>query len=913
MEALGVLGTIIAAALAAVIARYKGRGAWRWAVATLVLPLPLLGISGSAFAGGLIFMVCVVLVLPAVVRVRQAARRGRQGAAVARAADARAAKRLARLRKNLLTSSPGKPAHQTALQELVSLNSAGAAGVLLEYARERPDEPDGEGSVWSALALLTDQGAVDQICRAWDQEPLPALERVLASGRMTCAEPPVLRMAAGLLTEQMPGVQPWPEDKVRLLADLLGHKSAEVRRLVRAVLGSLSEASDLDDLCMVARDRPEDAELRELVKARRVVATAPPDLRVWSAVVTGQGPQVVGEDPEAVLGLVSLWQASKESEIGQAAWAALQGLAAPGQTDVLCDLAIDRVPDDGVRDACRDLRLVPSRPGRRALFYVLAQQFDLLDGLDPDGSLLRAAYEELDEAPARRVREALLAAGRATLLTQVLAHEAASRDRQYRPAEAAFVVDELAGRRDWRRLWAILPGLPFAAAVRAVRAFDVEEARAQLDGAVGDLERLRLLAQRRILDEAEVMNGALPALVRVATLSVRARVNDLVFSPADATIAIALGSGRSVALWNYRSGAQATFIRGFKRAVGRVAFAADGTVFCAEKTSSTFNQCSLYRCAGSELVELGQHRGSVTALLLVDDARVVSAGRDQELLVWPATPEGALTPAVRMTLPSWPRQSCAVVQGGRLVGVAMDVEDLLIVDPTTQTTLATLPLRTTGRATAMITAPPAADDPSAAASGSLLMGTTRGALYQVDFRSEARPPAGAPGPPVTAPDAATLSCRLQERLGSRDASLVGLEWLDDVTLCAAWSDGLVRVLAWPALTQEWELQARVEKITSTAASADGDLLAVGDGSQRSLLFDTRGRRLRDLFRRAPNGCSPRDWSCVRSLLAGDGLSAEAADTLAVMDQLLENRFRHDVGLVDETAVAHGEFDIAIEE
>ena len=944
------IAVLLGPLVAAFIAVGKGRGPIGWGALTFFAPILLAPFGASAYVIGVVALVVLVAVLP-----RRGAFAGDEASASDWSSGLNAAqrRRFAKLRKRLRRSRPGDAERESVARELAALDSVPAARILLEDARRRQEPTD---PAWTALGGMSSPPVVDEVCRAWDSDPRPELEAIIRGRGLRAGGPPRLTLATSLLAGLPAGEASHLNDRVDLLVELLRHKSSAVQTAARTALISLTSAGDVDRFCGIAFREPADQALWGIATEAGYLASGPADVRVKSALLTGQTAVAVAEDAGALAALVALTRAddaplhAPDDALWRApALDALRGLRVPQQSDLLCGLALEQARGEDVLALCRELGFVPSTPTSRAVFYVLAGQFDLYEGLDPDGTVLQAGYADLSGPAATRLRQVLLRAGRAALLQQVLTHELSVEELVYTPGEASFVVDQLSARRDWRRLAEILPALPMAEALRAARAIPAEELPVEEGGRSAAVARLCGLARQTTLSGRDLEDGRVPALVQVAALHVRAHINDLVFSADGTLVAIALGDRRAVVLWDYSSGAQSTVVRGFRHSVGRVAFGDGGRIYCAEKTSSTTTPCALYvASADARPAELGTHAGSITSLSLLDERRLVTTGRDALLTVWPLPSSGdhAVGAAVegeaavggtakgaaadggvgRFPLQEWARQACVLKAGERIVGMAVAARDLTVVDLETGVSLAAVPLRDAGGATALALAPSAADADPETGSGTLVVGTTRGSLLRVDFASP--PPAATrtPAPAVGAPAAAAgtpsaaartpapVTCTLREVLPGRPHGAVsGLEWLDAGALCVAWADGHLEILSWPDGRREWESTADVEKITSSAISSDGRLLALGDGDTRSVLFDTRGRRLRSILLRPANGCSPLDWACVRSLRAGKDLAEDLTHTLAFVDQLLEDRFGDDVVLAEGAPVAHGDFDIAIDD
>jgi hypothetical protein len=116
---------------------------------------------------------------------------------------------------------------------------------------------------------------------------------------------------------------------------------------------------------------------------------------------------------------------------------------------------------------CLGHGMVPDNDVARALFFVLTGEHERYEALDPDGTLLAAAYRVASEATREVLRHTMLGLGAVDMV-----HVIADRpDRDLTEAEADYLVGQLAGAGDWAGLWRLLPTVPLAGAVRAGLAY----------------------------------------------------------------------------------------------------------------------------------------------------------------------------------------------------------------------------------------------------------------------------------------------------------------------------------------------------------------------------------------------------------------------------------------------------------
>ncbi|GAB1510408.1 hypothetical protein [Actinophytocola sp. KF-1] len=135
--------------------------------------------------------------------------------------------------------------------------------------------------------------------------------------------------------------------------------------------------------------------------------------------------------------------------------------------DAVCAAA---TADDGLAAFCVEHHLAPADPHRAAVFFLLTGQLEKYRYADPDHSLVGLAYRTAPEEERARIRQR---AAEEPDLVRVLA-ETVRRNRLagITDPEARYLVDALAGRRDWAGLWELAKGLPVDHAAGAVARFD---------------------------------------------------------------------------------------------------------------------------------------------------------------------------------------------------------------------------------------------------------------------------------------------------------------------------------------------------------------------------------------------------------------------------------------------------------
>lgn len=117
--------------------------------------------------------------------------------------------------------------------------------------------------------------------------------------------------------------------------------------------------------------------------------------------------------------------------------------------------------------------LAPEAPGQRALFYTLTGQPAQRRAIDPDGTLLAAAYRAATPEMRAALREALAGEGDLSVVRLVVAGTGVtSRAAELTAEERRYLVARLAGERDWTGLWALAQELTVLEAAKATAMID---------------------------------------------------------------------------------------------------------------------------------------------------------------------------------------------------------------------------------------------------------------------------------------------------------------------------------------------------------------------------------------------------------------------------------------------------------
>jgi hypothetical protein len=225
------------------------------------------------------------------------------------------------------------------------------------------------------------------------------------------------------------------------------------------------------------------------------------------------------------------------------------------------------------------------------LFCVLTGQAAQHRAADPDGSLLASAYRTVGPATRAALREAIAEAGHLDLVRVVAGAGEPGRAQHITADEREYLTSQLAGRRDWDRLWRLVKDLPLANAVAAMPLFGE---RWRPDG-----DRDRALFDQLSYPDARALAAARAALI--ASIVDHIGLDDHAvagsFSPDGRRLAVATRYAISVFEMPDLTLAERYSLDVF--GARRLLDVGDAVIACGEDRRWTFNQPSvLVRYAG---------------------------------------------------------------------------------------------------------------------------------------------------------------------------------------------------------------------------------------------------------------------------------------------------------------------------
>ena len=658
------------------------------------------------------------------------------------------------------------------------------------------------------------------------------------------------------------------------LAAVIPSDDAAVNETALNAINQISSQSCIDAVCE-AWSSTRSRELAQLLVERKWSAVAPSSVRVLSALHIGKLDRLSNVDEQGVGPLMRACSDADET-IAARGRQALQQLKKAEAKEAVCRLVIDQDSAIALEAAIKG-QYAPRDERQRALFFFLTEQWDRYEGFDFDRSLLRSIYDASDAALRQRITEKLRTAGRIDFLTIIAGSDFRGRAMVMTPDETQFLVQMFEGNKEWAKLWTLVFELPFVWSTHIVQILARNGWKPEKPDEQAALGELIDLASGDMVTSIEEVSRLMPSAVRRAYARVRARINDVAFSPVAQVIAIGTG-GRRVALWNYhRSFIERTF-DGFDHSIGRVGFMPDGSLLCAERTNSS-DPCAIYNIRDGKCSEIGAHNGSVTSLEPVNESCVLSTGRDYQIVMWDVE---ARRDVASETLEDWAR---AARVSPDLSKVALMCNGVRLVSLPQLKPLAETPGRWSGVHRAGAFAPDGESVIAGKFNGEVVVCRHNGKWLNTE-----RVP-----------------------LVRHNGQTQGVEVLSErKIIITAGSNGSVEFTSWENRAPIGSLHIPGERLTSLRVSPDGSFMAIGDSDSSMSLWDLRALDVPMMFARPLARSVPIGLAAVHVTMSVASLDQRMRQSLRFLECLLRHRFRYEIEIDEVPTIRAGEFDIEIE-
>ncbi|MBI4663163.1 MAG: WD40 repeat domain-containing protein [Verrucomicrobia bacterium] len=241
---------------------------------------------------------------------------------------------------------------------------------------------------------------------------------------------------------------------IRVLAKaLIGHPDFQLRRTIAITFRHLDKADAINAFCGVWQETRHDA-LTAFLRERRWLATVPTELRVLTALKTGQRNVIASLGSSAIRPLFHA-ATDLDPDIASTALALLGDLRAQEAIDVFCDLLIAS-DHPALAKLAADKGYAPREQGPRALFFFLTGQMERFEALDFDFRLLRANYEAAEAPVRQRIAARVRFSGRAELAKAIQGGPQKRLVTEMSTREWEAIVSVLRQNKRYQDIWALI-------------------------------------------------------------------------------------------------------------------------------------------------------------------------------------------------------------------------------------------------------------------------------------------------------------------------------------------------------------------------------------------------------------------------------------------------------------------------
>ena len=401
------------------------------------------------------------------------------------------------------------------------------------------------------------------------------------------------------------------------------------------VLEALQQVDDQPGIDIIwsvwARNRNQ--RLDDLLQGIGRQATSPEELRVLSALRMGRLEGIKAGDEKIVAPLLAACE-DQYPLIAENAHHVLGNLQDPRAQDELCRWVIER-DHSMAREIALQSGYTPLEPQRRALYFLLTDQWERYEALDFDASLLRAVYETGDDSLRSKIANLARQAGWSGYVQAVAGSRTSRRLEDLTEVEWEVVLAILGRRHRWDEIWQLAQTAPALWSARCLGYLrEVGWRPPQTDDQNG-YDRLCELAENCLRSGAP-----LEKLVRYQTTleGHRRLITALTISP-DGSLLASASADRTVRLWHLPDGQTVRTLDNHTNFVVSLGISPDGGILASGSADKTVR---LWRLPEGELVKtLAGHAGEVGALAFSPVGDLLASGDTRTIRLW-QLPDGRL-------------------------------------------------------------------------------------------------------------------------------------------------------------------------------------------------------------------------------------------------------------------------------
>ncbi len=798
------------------------------------------------------------------------------------------AKQLEKYKRQLYARVPfiGGWFRHRAAQALARDGTPEAIAQLAE-AVARSDDGQVRDIALTTLQQVTDQDHINAVCQVWADTRQWDLAVLLTEHGWVASAPAKVRVLTALLVGQLQVVTKGGVDVVDPLVQALVDANRTISENAQLAIGEFNNLQArealADQLCgLWAGTRS--PQLEDMIIRGGYVARQPAKIRILSALKTRQLQLITNMGAEVVEPMLEATK-DKDVVIAQGARHALRQIKNLEAREAICRLVIEK--DHPVaREAAIQGKYLPRDDYQRALFLFLTEQWDRYEALDFDHRLLRMIYASADVTLRQRLLEKLRTAGSSDFLTVIVGGDYRSRVAAMTWDETKLLVQMLAEKREWPKLWPLVFETSFGWSLYILKILAQSGWQPKPDDELAAFQDLVRLAPLEMVTTAkEVSHHLPPAVQRALTRVPGGRINDVAFSPARPVIALGTSQCR-VVIWNFHHATRERMLDGFKHSIGRVTFSCNDVLICAERTNNTKTSCTVYGCCDGQMFRLWEHAGSVTAIESIEGSRVLAAGRDHKVIMLDVNTRRRLE---ERRFDFWAR-SARVSPGGRQAALLHHGATLIRLPQ-----LSTLAAVSHDWLWQGIWSQGVSRCAAFSSNGEdLIVGKYNGDVVVFKRNDKSLRPESHP-------------------LLRHNGRVESIEVLPRHSIViTAGSEGNVQFTSWANRTPIGSVKVTGQRLTSLHISPDEAFMAIGDSAASLSLWDLRVLDVPILFTRPFIQAVPDHLAAVNALANNTNLPMNIRNALKFIERVLQHRFRFDIEIDELPTIKVGEFDIEIE-
>ncbi len=731
----------------------------------------------------------------------------------------------------------------------------------------------------AVIVKLTRPATIAALIEHWLKTRIDWLAELIIAAGYIPRKPPAARVAGCLLNNRLNPILTGEANLLDALLSACRDSDPRLSEPALRCLPALQSADLISALCATWISQP-DPIIEKAILQANYLPDDPAHVRLLIALKTSRLHISQACSPELLPVLLGACQSHDETIRKNAHKSAL-ALNEPTQ-EALCALVLDN--DHPIaHQIALEARYLPNRPESRALFLFLTEQWEEYVNFDFDQSLLRTVYSTANPDIRRRLAEKIRVSGKLQFV-DILSGPIVGLAETTTPIENETFIRLLLENQQYDRLWSFIDKFDINLARRVVGELN------HAGWLPKDSSELHLFQSLFNLNDQGLEDGRIaPFALRRALLRVRGRVNEVAFSPTSPWIAIGTGQGK-VVVWDYHTGAIHKILTGFNHSIGQVAFTSSGILLIGERTSYQ-GECALYTWNSDQIQKLGSHAGSITAIEPLDEYRVLSAGRDQKVILWDIGRQEKMNERSHYT---WLRHLTASHDHSRVVFLT---DNMMIYDLPGFTHQHPSPYKrrmVPGHKSSVVRC--AAFSPD---NQELILGHNNGQVIVYGSTSQ---------------NSSTKKTPLPNPLLTRHPSSVQqVVFLPDRPIIStAGAEGQVRFFEWPSQKLIGVIDHAEGRLTTLNISPNGSFIATGTNEAVTVLWDMRLSRLSDLSAKPIVSLTPSDLATITSLLGADDIPPQTRKQLEALRLILTHRFRYDIQVEDSIAIQPGEFDIVLE-